>query len=96
MAMSDTFRKWLKQHLDDLPNVKNCTFGQDPAVSDPVRKADLVVHTWAGIHVHNHLLDEPLNNRTIRRIVDGATKVGVATLFLVNVGLLPVRRRIRR
>lgn len=87
--MSDTFKTWLKQQLDGLTNVKVCTFGQDIAVSGPVRKADLVVHTWAGIHVHIHLLEEPLKTRTIRRIVDGTTRVGVASLFLVSVRLLP-------
>jgi len=58
-------------------------------VSDPVRPADLVARTWAGIDVHIHVIDKPLNVRTIRRIVESATKIGVGTLFIVDLRLLP-------
>jgi hypothetical protein len=82
MTTNDALKKWLKRQIDGLTNVKVCTFGQEPSVSDPVRKPDLIVHTWAGIHVHVHLMDEPTSVRTVRRIVDGATRVGVSSLFL--------------
>jgi hypothetical protein len=85
----DTLKKWLKHNLDKLTNVNRCTFGLDPAVSDPIRKADMVVHMWAGIHVHIHILDAPLHLRTIKRIVENATQVAVCTLFLVDLRLLP-------
>lgn len=89
--MIDLLKKWLKDQLTPLVNVKRCTFAQTTGmgITEPVRRPDVIVQLWTGINAHIHLLDQPMNTRTIRRIVEDATNMGIATLFLVDVKLLP-------
>lgn len=87
--MAEILKTWLKKQIDALATVKRCTFGQDPAVTDPPRKAELVVHLWVGIHVHIHIIDTALNTRIVRRIVENTTNNGIGVLFLLAARLLP-------
>jgi hypothetical protein len=87
--MTDILKKWLRDQLKGVVGVKSCVIGQEPGISDPVRYADLVVQTWTGLVAHVHILFEPINTRTIKRIVESATQIGVGSLFLVDVKLLP-------
>lgn len=83
-----TLKKWLREQLIPLVNVRRCSFGQSSAV-EPVREADLVVHTWAGVIILIHLINEPLKAPKIRRILENATASGIATLFVLDAVLLP-------
>lgn len=62
---------------------------------DSVRSARIapenvvVVHTWSGVVIHAHLLDEPPKARTLKRIVQENTRVGIGTLFVIDGALVP-------
>jgi hypothetical protein len=82
-------KKWLREQLVRLVNVQRCGLGQHGMAGAPIRDADLVVYTWTGILIHIHLLDEPIKPNKIQRILESATSVGAAVLFLVDARLLP-------
>ena len=84
-----TLKKWLREQLIQLVNVKRCSFGQASVTGDPVREADLVVYTWAGVMILIHLIDEPVKAPKIRRILENATGAGIASLFILDAAQLP-------
>lgn len=84
-----TLKKWLREQLIHLVNVQRCSFGQASVTGDPVREADIVVYTWAGVMILIHLIDEPIKAPRIRRILENATGAGIATLFLLDAAQLP-------
>lgn len=53
------------------------------------REGHIVVHTWSGVVIHVYLVDEPIKARTVKHILQDNTRVGVGTLFIVNVGIIP-------
>jgi hypothetical protein len=84
-----TLKKWLREQLIQLVNVQRCSFGQGSVSGDPVREADIVVYTWAGVIIMIHLIDEPIKAPKIRRILENTTSAGIATLFMLDAELLP-------
>ena len=84
-----TLKKWLREQLIQLVNVKRCSFGQASVTGDPVREADIVVYTWAGVMILIHLIDEPVKAPKIRRILENATGAGIASLFILDAAQLP-------
>ena len=86
---TQVIKKWLREQLIALVNVRRCSFSQNSAAGDPTREPDLVVYTWAGVIILVHLIDEPLKAPKIRRILENATGAGIATLFILDATLLP-------
>jgi hypothetical protein len=84
-----TVKKWLREQLIQLVNVQRSSFSQFSVAGDPVREADIVVYTWAGVIILIHLIDEPIKAPKIRRILENATSAGIATLFVLDAALLP-------
>jgi hypothetical protein len=80
-------QKWLRNQLVQLVNVQRTTFGQGAVSNNP--EADLIVHTWAGVLIYVHLVDEPMKPGRIRRILENATSNGIVTLFILDADLLP-------
>ncbi len=87
--MKDAVRRYLREALLKLVSVQRCTFAQQVVTASPVRDADLIVQTWAGIVIYIHLVDEPIKPPKLRRIVEHATNAGISTLFLADRRLLP-------
>ncbi len=86
--IKDTVKKWLREQLIQLVNVQRCTYTLS-SVADPIREVDVLVHTWAGVLLHIHLIDEPLKLPRIRRILENATSTGIVSLFILDADLLP-------
>jgi hypothetical protein len=78
---------WLRGKLTPLVNVQRCGLGS--GVGSSAREPELCIYTWAGVIVQVHLVDEPLKGNRIRRILENATGVGTATLFIVDARMLP-------
>jgi hypothetical protein len=87
--VTTTIRKWLREQLIPLVNVQRVSFAQSSAAGDPVREPELVIHTWAGVTILVHLIDEPIKPSKVRRILENASNAGIATLFAVDAALLP-------
>ncbi|MEO8612200.1 MAG: J domain-containing protein [Chloroflexota bacterium] len=84
-----TIKKWLREQLIPLVNVQRVSLSQASMAGDPVRDIDLTVFTWAGVIIQVHLIDEPLKAAKVRRILENASGAGIATLFILDAGLLP-------
>jgi DnaJ domain len=61
---------------------------------DSVRTAkiqgDLIaIHTWSGVVIYAYVLEEPTKARTIKRIVQENTRIGIGTLFIVSAKIVP-------
>ena len=61
---------------------------------DSVRTAkilgDLIaIHTWSGVVIYAYVLEEPTKARTIKRIVQENTRIGIGTLFIVSAEIVP-------
>jgi hypothetical protein len=84
-----TIKKWLREQLIPLVNVQRVSLSQASMAGDPVRDVDLTVFTWAGVTIQVHLIDEPLKAAKVRRILENASGAGIATLFILDAGLLP-------
>lgn len=82
-------KKWLREQLIPLVNVQRVSLTQASAAGDPVRDVDLTVFTWAGVVIQVHLLDEAIKPARVRRILENASGVGIATLFILDAALLP-------
>lgn len=78
--MTATIKRWLAQRLDSIDSVQKSVITQEP---------DIVVHSWSGVLIHVHIVDMPLKPRSLKRIVQEATRVGIGSLFVVNSSLLP-------
>lgn len=84
-----TVKKWLREQLIQLVNVQRTSFNQFSVAGEPIREADLVVYTWAGVIILVHLIDEQVKASKLRRILENATSAGIATLFVLDAALLP-------
>jgi hypothetical protein len=78
--MKDIVRRWLKQQLSGVESVRHCVFG---------READLVAMTWSASIIHIYLLDSLTKTRTLKKIVGDNTRIGIATLFILDAALAP-------
>lgn len=78
--MTADIRRWLSDQLAGIDSVRS-------ARSAP--EGYLVVQTWSGVVIHVHLLDTLPKARTLKRIAQDNTRVGVGTLFLVDAKIVP-------
>ena len=84
-----TIKKWLREQLIPLVNVQRVSLSPASMAGDPVRDVDLTVFTWAGVVIQVHLIDEPIKAAKVRKLLENASGVGIATLFILDAGLLP-------
>lgn len=75
-------KPWLAQQIANIHSVQKCVLDQHES------GADIVVHSWRGVLVHVHLIDEAPKLRNLKRMAQEATRIGVGSLFIVNVNLL--------
>src|SRR5579871_5358894 len=54
-----------------------------------LRDEYLAVYTWSGVVIHVYVVDEPIKGRTVKRIVQENTRVGIGTLFIVSAAIVP-------
>ncbi|HVU12172.1 MAG TPA: J domain-containing protein [Phototrophicaceae bacterium] len=54
-----------------------------------IRDEYLAVYTWSGVVIHVYGVDEPIKARTVKRIVQENTRVGIGTLFIVSAEIVP-------
>ncbi len=78
--MAAIIKQWLKAELDALVNVQVSIISDTP---------DLIVYTWNGVKINIHLVSEPLKTRQAKRLLQDATNIGTASLYLVDASLLP-------
>jgi hypothetical protein len=81
--MTDAIQRWLSNQLVEIDSVRTAKI----ALGD--QDFLIVVHTWSGVVIHIHLLDQPPKARTIKKIVQENTRVGIGTLFIVAAPLVP-------
>ncbi|MFW5709183.1 MAG: J domain-containing protein [Chloroflexota bacterium] len=79
--MARTFCEWLKYNFDKVLNV------QTSSLNSPA--SDLAIYCWSGVKIHVHLIDQPTSPRAIKRILQEDTQVGISSMFLVDVQILP-------
>lgn len=78
--MSAPVKTWLKHHLTRLDSVRTCAID---------REAHLVVYYWSGVISYIHLLNAPEKTRSLKRLVQEATRIGVGSLFMLDAKLVP-------
>lgn len=78
--MIATVKSWLAAQITNIDSVQKCVLDQG---------ADIVVHSWRGVLIHVHLLDEAPKPRQLKKQVQEATRTGIGSLFVVSAGLLP-------
>ena len=88
-AQTQLFKKLLRDHIARFVSVRRCVLGQPAMAAAPIRDVDIVVHMWAGVVIHIHVIDEPIKVGKVRRIIESATDNGIPTLFLLDADLLP-------
>jgi len=54
-----------------------------------MREDTIAIHTWSGVIIHVCLIDEPIKARTVKRIVQENTRIGVGTLFIASAEIVP-------
>ena len=58
---SPTFRhNVIRDRIARFVSVQRCVLGQPAMAAAPVRDVDIVVHMWAGVIIHIHVIDEPI------------------------------------
>jgi hypothetical protein len=82
-TMTDAIQRWLSDQLADIDSVRSAKIV--PNEQDRL----IVIHTWSGVVIHVHLLDQPTKSRTIKKIVQENTRVGIGPLFIVAASLVP-------
>ena len=78
--MGANIRRWLSDQLAGIDNVRSARAAHEDQI---------VVQTWSGVVIHVHLVDEPIKARTVKRIAQDNTRVGIGTLFIVDVKIVP-------
>lgn len=91
-AQTQLFKKHLRDRIAHFVNVQRCVLGQAAMAAAPIRDVDIVVHMWAGVVIHIHVIDEPIKVGKVRRIIESATDNGIPTLFLLDSTLLPAAK----
>jgi hypothetical protein len=81
--MTDAIQRWLSDQLADIDSVRSAKIA--PSDQDFL----IVIHTWSGVVIHVHLIDQPPKTRTIKKIVGENTRVGIGTLFIAAAALVP-------
>jgi hypothetical protein len=79
--MAITFKEWLKLKFDRVFSVQTTVLNSE--------YADLAVLCWSGSKIHIYMIDQPTSPRAIRRALNENKGMGVNTMFLVDVRILP-------
>ena len=77
--MKVDFKRWLCDQLVAIDSVR----------SAKVQGDHIDIQTWSGVVIYAYILDEPTKARTIKRIVQENTRVGIGTLFIVSAAIVP-------
>lgn len=77
----DTARKLLRQRLLAMVGVQSCQL--------PLAEPRLIVQMWTGVVIHIHLIVSQAKTRSIKRVLQENTDVGIGTMFIVERSLLP-------
>ncbi len=78
--MNPNLKRWLSDQFAGIDSVRSARAAHDDVI---------VVHTWSGVVIHVHLVDQPIKARTIKHIVQDNTRVGIGTLFIVSTKIVP-------
>ena len=79
--MPSLIHRWLAEQIASLDSVQKCVLGS--------QEASIIVHSWNGVLINVHVVDEPIKTRTLKKMAQEATRVGVGTLCVINAALLP-------
>lgn len=77
--MKVDFKRWLCDQLLTIDSVR----------AAKVQGDHIDIQTWSGVVIYAYILDEPTKTRTIKRIVQENTRVGIGTLFIVSIDIVP-------
>ncbi|MEO8394252.1 MAG: DnaJ domain-containing protein [Chloroflexota bacterium] len=77
--MKVDFKRWFCDQLVAIDSVR----------SAKVQGDHIDIQTWSGVVIYAYILDEPTKARTIKRIVQENTRIGIGTLFVVNAEIVP-------
>lgn len=76
----DVFRGWLKDQLRGVINVQS-------SYITPTNS--MVIQTWTGVVVNVYFLDDAVKTRSIKRILQDSSELGIGSMFVVKDSLLP-------
>lgn len=51
--------------------------------------ADVVVYMWSGVKIHVHLVNETVKLRSLKRVLQDATDIGIGSMFIVDAAMMP-------
>jgi hypothetical protein len=77
--MKVDFKRWLCDQLVAIDSVRSAKVQDD----------HIDIQTWSGVVIYAYLLDEPTKARTIKRIIQENTRVGIGSLFIVSAAIVP-------
>ncbi len=77
--MKFDFKRWFCDQLVAIDSVR----------SAKVQGDHIDIQTWSGVVIYAYLLDEPTKARSLKRIVQENTRIGVGTLFVVSAEIVP-------
>ncbi len=80
LTMNAAIKRWLCDQLTDIDSVRAAKNAPDDLID---------IHTWSGVVIHLHVVDQPIKARTVKKIVQENTRVGIGTLFIVDANLVP-------
>jgi len=78
-----TFKEWLKHKLIGMVSI------QAAGIRDKPDEPDIIALAWSGMRLHIHLIGQPPRTRTLKRILQNTSEIGVSTMFLVDGRILP-------
>lgn len=71
---------WLRQQIAAVDSVRSTGISRDGYI---------IAQTWSGVLIHIYLLDSLPKTRQIKRIVTDNSRVGIGTLFILNIAAVP-------
>jgi hypothetical protein len=80
MTVTHQTKRWIGEQLSGLNSVRLCTLN---------REGFFVVNTWGGGVIHIYTMDELSKPRSLKKILQETTRVGIGTLFIPDAALLP-------
>lgn len=83
IPMTDAIQRWLTDQLADIDSVRSAK------IAPHEQERRIAIHTWSGVVIHVYLIEQPIKARTVKKIVQENTRVGIGTLFMVEAQLVP-------
>jgi len=78
--MKQVVRDWLVKKIGQIESVRGSALN---------REGDIVAVTWSATIIHIYLLDELVKPRSLKKIIQDNTRVGVSSLFIIDAALAP-------